>query len=255
MSERRAAILEYLLAQGQATIDELCSRFPDASSVTIRRDLVYLEEAGAIIRFHGGARANVQESQLEPFYYVRESENPALKEKLAVLAASFIDERRALFIDSGTTTMAFAKELPDKNLTIVTTAPNIALHVAAKKPRCSVILTGGTVNRNTLSCSGLGSAETLSKLNVDIAFMGASGYSQSAGFTAGEYFESELKRLVLSKAEKVVMLIDSSKIGKNMPYTFANPEDIHVLVTDTGLPPEIEAVFVSKGVQVVKAEP
>lgn len=255
MVERRAALCDYILTHGQASIEDLCALFPGKSPVTIRRDLAYLEESGAIIRSHGGARANIQsQSQQESFYFVREGENAALKAKLAALAVSYIDERRAIFIDSGTTTMAFAQRLPDKNLTILTTAPNIALYVAAKKPSCSVILTGGAVNRNTLSCSGFGSTEILRVLNMDIAFMGASGYSESGGFTAGEHFESELKRLVLSKAERTVLLMDSSKIGKNMPYTFAQPEEIDVLITDTGLPGDTEAALVSRGVQVVKAE-
>ncbi len=255
MVERRAALCEYILSHGQVTIEELCAQFPEKSPVTIRRDLAYLEDSGAIIRSHGGARANIQHhSQLEPFYYVRAGENTGIKVKLAELAAPFIEERRAIFMDSGTTTMALAQRLPDKNLTIITTDPNIALYVVAKKPSCSVILTGGNVNRNSLSCSGYGSAEILRGLNMDIAFMGTSGFSKSGGFTAGEHFESELKGIVLQKAERVIMLMDSSKIGKNMPYTFAQAEQVDVLITDNGLPPEAEELLTSKGVQVVKAE-
>ncbi len=254
MKQRQAALCDYILSHGQATLDELCALFPDKTPVTIRRDLVELEKSGAIIRSHGGARANMQQQgHLEPFFFIREGENAPQKNRIADLAVSLIEERRAIFIDSGTTTMAFAQRLPDKNLTIITAAPNIAMEVTAKKPSCSVVLTGGNVNRSTLSCSGFGSMEFLRALNIDLAFMGASGFSVGGGFTAGEHFESELKRLVIGKVARVVMLMDSSKIGMNMPYTFAQPEDIDVLITDRGLPHEMEALLASKGVQVIKS--
>ncbi|MCL2544988.1 MAG: DeoR/GlpR transcriptional regulator, partial [Clostridia bacterium] len=96
--------------------------------------------------------------------------------------------------------------------------------------------------------------EILRSLNIDIAFMGASGFSEAGGFTAGEHAECALKRLVLEKAGRVILLMDSSKIGKNMPHTFARPSEIHILVTDTGLPASVEARLQAEGVEVVKAE-
>ena len=253
MTERRDALRAYIDEHGAASMDELCALFPDRSPMTIRRDLGHLARAGAITRTHGGA-VRREGGQLESFYHEREHENAALKRRLAALAVSFVEERRSLFIDAGTTTMAFAQLLPDKDLTILTSAPNMALYIATQKPACSVLLTGGTVNRNTLSCSGYGSAEILQSLNVDIAFMGASGFSEAGGFTVGEHAECVLKQLVLGKAARVLLLMDSSKIGKNMPYTFARPSEIHVLATDTGLPASIETRLQAEGVRVLKAD-
>ena len=253
MTDRRDVLLTYIDEHGAASMDELCALFPDRSPMTIRRDLSYLASVGAITRTHGGALRRGA-GQLESFYHEREHENASLKRRLAALAIPFVEERRSLFIDSGTTTMAFAQLLPDKALTILTSAPNIALHIATQKPACSVLLNGGAVNRNTLSCSGYGSAEILQSLNIDIAFMGASGFSETGGFTVGEHAECALKRLVLDKAGRVILLMDSSKVGKNMPYTFARPSEIHILVTDAGLPAGIEARLQAEGVEVIKAE-
>ncbi|MCL2810786.1 MAG: DeoR/GlpR family DNA-binding transcription regulator [Clostridia bacterium] len=253
MAERRDALRAHIDEHGAASMEELCALFPDRSTMTIRRDLNHLAAIGAITRTHGGALRR-DTGQLESHYHEREQNNAALKRRLAALAIPFVEERRSLFIDSGTTTMAFAQLLPDKDLTILTSAPNIALHIVTQKPTCSLLLTGGTVNRNTLSCSGYGSAEVLQSLNIDIAFMGASGFSETGGFTAGEHGECALKRLVLDKAERVILLMDSSKIGKNMPYTFARPPDIDILVTDTGLPAAIEALLQAQSVQVIKTE-
>ncbi len=253
MVERRAALLEYIQGRGEVANDKLFALFPDKTPKTIRRDLEYLEQAGAILRSHGKARVNKQFlAQPELYYAERESENVVIKNQLAALAASLVNDRRSIFIDSGTTMMAFAQKLPDINLTVLTAAPNIALTIAGQKPSCSIFLTGGSLNPKTLSCSGYGNTETIKLFNIDIAFMATSGFSTHAGFTVGEHFECELKRAVIAKADKVFMLMDSTKIGKSMPFTFARPQDIDVLLCDNGLGDENEAYLISKNIQIMK---
>ena len=39
------------------------------------------------------------------------------------------------------------------------------------------------------------------------------------------------------------MMLDSSKIGKINPYTFAHIEDINVLITDNNFPAEYKKIF------------
>ena len=254
MIARRAAVLEYIQENGEVSTDELFGRFPECTPKTIRRDLTHWEQAGAILRSHGKARVNRQYLfQLEAQYSDRETENAHVKNMLAVAASKLIDSRRSVFIDSGTTMMALARHLPNGNFTVLTAAPNIALAITTQKPQCSVLLTGGNLNPKTLSCSGYGSAEIIKMINIDAAFMATSGYSQSGGFTVGEHFECELKRTVIAKAEKVIMLMDSSKIGKSMPFTFARPNEIYILICDSGIDAETETCLASKGVEIIKS--
>ncbi len=253
MIERRDVILKYIQSKGDVTTEELFELFPNRTPMTIRRDLSYLEQSGLILRSHGSARINTaMKDQLEQVYNVREIENTQIKHGLAAAAIGFVEDSRSLFIDAGTTMMAFAQRLPDSSLTILTSAPNIAMRIASQNPSCSVMLTGGSLNPKTLSCSGYGSAEILKLLNIDTAFMAASGYAHGSGFTVGEHFECELKRMVLTKAARVILLMDSSKVGKSMPYTFAQPQDIDILICDDGLDSRTEDAFKSKGVTVLK---
>ena len=46
-------------------------------------------------------------------------------------------------------------------------------------------------------------------------------------------------------------MLDSSKIGKIKPYTFARIEDIDVLITDDEFPEEVKEVFKEKNVVVM----
>lgn len=256
MLERRAAVLEVVQSHGEITTEQLFTQFPDYTPKTIRRDLAYWEQAGAILRSHGKARVNRRYMfQMEAQYAEREIENAAEKNALGAAAVGLLNGCHSLFIDSGTTMMAFARHLPDTNLTVLTAAPNIALYITAHKPQCSVLLTGGSLNPKTLSCSGYGSVELIKILNIDVAFMATSGFSQNGGFMVGEFFECEVKRSVIAKAEKIVMLMDCTKIGKNMPFTFAAPAEIDALVCNPHIDRETEAYLSSKGVQIVKSDP
>ena len=135
-------------------------------------------------------------------------------------------------MDSGSTGMSFARALPDLNLSIVTGAPNVAMEVS-KRYKPSVTMIGGLINRNTLSVSGTQSLQFISNLNFDIAFLVASAFSADTGFTCGNSDECELKRAIAAKAHRTIVMVDSSKFGKSMPYTFATLENVDILITDT----------------------
>ena len=253
MIERRAAVLKYIQARGEVSTQQLFERFSGCTPKTIRRDLVHWEKAGAILRSHGKVRVNRQALfQPEAQYSKREGENAQIKDQLAAAAVERLGLSSSLFIDSGTTMMALARHLPDQSLTVLTAAPNIALSISASNADCSVLLTGGGLNPKTLSCSGYGSAELVRLINIEIAFMATSGFSITGGFSVGEHFECDLKRVVIAKAEKVIMLMDSSKIGVSMPFTFARPGEIDTLICDRQIDPETENHFLSKGVEIVK---
>jgi DeoR/GlpR family transcriptional regulator of sugar metabolism len=250
-TQRRDAIKKLLDAKGEIVLTELEALFPDCSSMTLRRDLKYLEDNGLVKRTRGGAVALSRLSiAAEDVYSRRAVENTEAKTIIAKKAAALLESGRALYIDTGTTMMQFAKEIPDDYISILTSGPNIALELI-KKSRPNVTLIGGQLSRNTLSVSGAGTNRFLAGVNIDIAFMSSSGLSLQHGFTSGTYSECELKREVLKMASRVIMLMDSSKVGKNLPYTFGALSDIDVLVSDDRLPAEIVSAAKQGGVTVI----
>ena len=127
--------------------------------------------------------------------------------------------------------MSLARILPDLNFSILTSAPNIALEIS-KRYKPTVTLIGGLLNRATLSVSGMQSNSFINDLNFDTALMVASAFSPESGFTCGNYSDSELKKSIIKKAKQVIIMVDNSKFEKSMPYTFANFEDIDVIITN-----------------------
>lgn len=252
MKERQEAIRRFIEARGEARIEELQAAFPDWSAMTIRRDLEFLEKGRFLFRTKGGARAlPTGYGVSEDVYGERETRNFVQKQEIGGKAAALAEADRGIFIDAGTTAMALARQLPDYHLAVITAAPNVALEILLKKSRPTVILLGGTVSRKSISTSGPDVQEQLRNLNIDTAFMSTSGFTRAAGFSVGDPHECELKRQIIAKARRVVMLFDSSKFGAEMPFTFARPQDIGILVGDAALPVSLRGYFTEQGVQIL----
>ena len=240
MTERREAIRKFIEARNEVTIGELAEQFSKWSEMTLRRDLAFLENAGFIILTRGGARRiPYRYGMLEDIYSEREQRNHEAKQIIASKAAALVEPGKGIYIDCGTTAMAFARELPDCNMVVITSAPNVALDIIMRKEKPSVFMLGGTLSRKEIAVSDPEIPEQLSKLNIETAFMTASAYDPKYGFTVGTQTGAIFKRAVIKRAKKVVMMLDSSKSGGLLPFTFAMPEDVNILVTDGAMDKDI----------------
>lgn len=252
-SERREIIKELLQNKPFISLHELEVRFPNISSMTLRRDIEYFESLGEAIKVRGGARSmKFITTSMEDTFNLRMSENMQAKEKVAYKALEMIETGRSLFLDSGTTMLKLASLLPDERLTVTTTGPNIAMELI-KKNQPIVNIVGGMLNRDNISVSGNQALRFLADINIDVAFIVPSGMSSYNGLTSGNYIECELKKLVVDKARKVVVLMDASKLDKTLPYTFCGIGDIDIIISDRELPADITKLAVEKEVQIIIA--
>ncbi|MCL2751891.1 MAG: DeoR/GlpR transcriptional regulator, partial [Firmicutes bacterium] len=167
----------------------------------------------------------------EPYYKMREGEMCEAKAHIARYALQFLEEGQPVFLDAGTTMMSFARLMATYNLQVITTAPNIALELAASS-NSSFILLGGQMNRHNISLSGAMAMDNLRNIEIDTAFIAASGYTEASGFTCGSHSEAELKKLAIARAKKKILLMDSGKFGKEMLFPFAALSDFDVFITD-----------------------
>ena len=253
LNDRQQRILNIMESEGEIQLQKLKELFPDVSAMTLRRDLINLENEGYIIRTYGGAvsvkKVNVTQRE-EDAYSIRMTENVEAKMKIAEKAVSMVETGRSIYFDAGSTLMCLASIIPDECSSILTSGANIALELV-KKLRPSVVTLGGQMNRNTLSTSGPYANSILDMVNIDLAFMSASGFSVDSGFTVGNIYECELKRKVVNKAKKVIMLMDSSKINKNLPFTYATLEDIDIWVCEKLLPEDLMTELKKNNVELI----
>lgn len=252
-NERQQLILEMLRQKGEVQLQQLKDYFPEVSIMTLRRDLTGMENGGFLIRTHGGAVSAGRVASIsgdEDAYARRAAENIEAKLKIADKALSLVETGRSLYFDAGSTVMCLARLLPDDSFNIVTSGANTALELV-KKPKISVMTLGGLVNRNTMSVSGPNAMAILDTINIDVAFMSSSGFSPDSGFTVSNVYESELKKKVVSRSKKVVLLMDTGKINRNMTFTFTSLESIAVWVAERQLPPELLEQAKSYGVRIM----
>lgn len=253
-SLRRDKINEMVQSNKVVTIDQLSAAFPEVSLMTIHRDLTYLQEQGHLVKIRGGARAAAHASmEQEPAFYTREVLNKDAKHAMASKTLPLLTNTSSVFMDAGTTMMVLAQLLPNKPVNIVTTGPNIAVELA-KKSNVNINLCGGALNKSNLTLSGSAAMDYLAGINIEVGIFVASGFSDDGGFNCGIENEARIKQLVVQKARTSIMLCDTSKFRRLLPYTFANIADFDYLVTDVppdNLTAELKALVQSSKITVL----
>src|SRR5271170_2856255 len=248
IEERRRSILETLRLDGRVLVVELAKRFR-TSQVTIRKDLEILHSAGRVHRTHGGALPS-REGALED-RSLSEKEKLHRKEKMQIAsaAARMVKEGQVVILDSGTTTTAIARALRHhQNLTIITNAVNIAAELAGSS--LDVILTGGSLRKNSFSLVGPIAEETLRRLNADILFLGVDGFDVHSGLSTPNLLEAKVNRAMMDVARIVVAVCDSSKFGRRCLSSIAPFSAVHHLITDRGIPRSDLTALKKTGIQV-----
>ncbi len=243
---------EFIDKNGKVTLKELENAFPNVSSMTLRRDLNRLEEGNAVLRVSGGAiSVNTVLRAKEEDFSERIVYNTEEKLEIADKAVALIEPNSCLFVDGGSTTTYFARALPDENFYVVTNAIVIA-ETILRKEKPKVALLGGDLRRNNFITVGSSCTEFIKDLNIETAIITATGFIKESGaFTCGMQSEAEVKRAVMQKADSVIMLIDSSKVGKKTPYTFAELSDVDYLVVDKNFPKELKTALENSGIKVI----
>ena len=249
--ERIEEIATLIDKRGKLTLRQLSEYFPRVSQMTLRRDLFLLEEEGKIIRVRGGAMSvkDVQKTSGEP-YVKKTAIHTDEKIEIAQKAASLIDQGASIFLDAGTTALYLAKEMPDIFCNVFTNGVAVATELCKKK-NVQVNLLGGPLIKENLSTASSLSSMYFADTNFELAIISAAAFTPENGFSCGSQMEADLFKIICKKAKFTYMMLDSSKIGKIKPYTFARIEDINVLITDEAFPEGLKEAFKEKNIVVL----
>lgn len=251
VKERRSMVQNLVRQKGEVSISELKAHFPEVSEMTLRRDLDFLDQRGHVVRVHGGVKSlECIVGLSEDTYSKRSAENMEQKNLISKKALGLFKPNTSIFLDSGTTTTALSRVMPDQPCDIFTTGVTCAVELAnLEKPR--VFLAGGNLNKVSLSTVGSQVTSQIGNVNFDIAFLGVTGFTPENGFTTALFDECELKKNAIKKASRVVLLMDSAKIGKVLTYTFASYEDVDVIVSDGNMDQDIIRLMNEKGIEII----
>jgi DeoR family transcriptional regulator of aga operon len=249
--ERQRLILELLDRQNVVRNTEL-RQMLNVSLVTVRADLRELQNQGALEIVHGGAVARRPEDR-ELLLDERSRQNTDKKRRIGARAARMVRSGQTIIVDAGSTTIELINALPPDfdELKIVTHGLNIAV-AAARLPYAEVVVPGGIVRPLTLAIVGPQVLSFLEMINADCVFLATNGFSPDYGLTTANMLEVEVKRLIVQRAEKVVLLADSSKFGKRQSLTVIPMDRVDTLVTDVAFADADAGSLQQIGVEVIR---
>jgi DeoR family transcriptional regulator of aga operon len=254
---RADQIIKALLRAGDISVQELVDQI-GTSAPSIRRDLARLEKRGLILRTHGGATL-VEPLLYEPFrhdtsFQARELRSADEKRRIGLAAGELIAEQETIGLTAGTTTTHIGRSLRHRRgISVVTNAVNIGMELC-NQPAIKTTLTGGTLAWAwTFALAGQAAVNFLKDVYLDKVFVGVTGFDVEKGVTTLEPEEATVSLAMIRQAKQVIVVADSTKIGRVSPALICPTSSVHVLVTDHGLPDETYQALTARGIRVIRA--
>ena len=251
INERQMKIITTLNESGFVKVVNLCQQF-DVSPVTIRKDLNFLEKKGLLFRTHGGASKQSLYA-FERNITEKERLQVEQKKRIAECALDFIRDNDNIILASGTTVQYLSRQLGEfKRLTVLTASLYVSIELC-KFEHVHVVQLGGQVRKSSKSVVGPVAEQILGDFSCNTLFLGVDGIDGDFGLTTSNSMEAHLNKSMIASAEKVVVLADSSKIGKRSFGKIADIDQIHVLITDAGIKKKHLQMLEDQGVEVIQA--
>jgi DeoR/GlpR family transcriptional regulator of sugar metabolism len=244
---RRRKILELLERDGNVKVEELAGLFA-VSQVTIRKDLAELEEQGMLQRTYGGAVYS-HRSRFNASFFQKLNMRSSPKNTIAAAALAYIHEGDTIILDAGSTTLALAEVLPGRfrSLYIITNSVPAALELS--QAGYEILLVGGHVRNHSLALIGPAAIKTLETFHADRAFLGTSGATLTHGYSTPNPLDAAVKQAMMRSADETYVLTDSTKFGHACLTAFASFKEVHLLITDFGMPAEFVDAFTERGIR------
>lgn len=249
VNERQMQILSQLNEIGFVKVANLGKKL-NVSAVTIRKDLTYLENQGMLYRTHGGASKHSLYA-FERHFSEKENLYVEQKKKIASAALSFIHDNDNIVLASGTTIHYLSQLLTDfKRLTVVTPSLFVALTLCTQDS-VNLIQLGGSVRKSSNSVIGSIAEEILKEFSCNTLFLGIDGIDLDFGITTSNDMEAHLNKVMIASSDKVIILTDSSKIGKRSLSKIANLDKVHTIITDASIIKSHQKQLEDFGIEVV----
>lgn len=227
---RRQQILDIVNKKDRIKVSDLIDII-SVSPATIRRDLAELEKQNLIIRTHGYA-LSVNKS-LSKYYTLSYTERSSIsnenKIKIAQIAKELIGNAHTIFLDSGSTTFELAKLLINESLNIVTNALEICSLLGDTNNRISCC--GGLYYPNDACFLGKDAIQFVNEIEVDIAFIGATGARDTIGLTTSLPYHYDLKKAAIKASKRSYSVFDIDKFNNSNLYVFAKYTDLTGIIT------------------------
>ena len=245
ITQRREKLKELILQKQSVPVSELAAQV-DVSNVTLRNDLIHLEQQGVCKRLFGKVVACNGSADLSHHASPRQDE----KERIGKYAATLIQPGDSVLFYAGTTARQVARFAnPGTEFIAVTNSLYTALELQ-KLPNARVIVLGGSLNTKLSATFGLQTIQQIREFNLDKLFLSVDGIDAKMGITNAMPFESEINQVIMACARQTIVVADHTKVGNVSFVQMGNIDQVDILVTDTAADPEAIAQLREAGVTV-----
>ena len=239
-SDREEKILDILRRQGSAGADEM-ARELYISRPTLRRDLIKLEQKGAVNRTHGGAKLTTRPADDTIPASLRMDEDSGAKNMIAAEAAKLVRDGDTVMLDGSTSALYLAAALREKHdVVVITSGARTALILGGMG--INTICTGGQLIGSSESFIGGDALRTISCYNADVVFFSCRGLDDDGNLTDNSVGEDLVRLEMMKRSRKSVLLLDSGKIGRRCLHNLRHVSEIDHVVCDKPLPEDIRAL-------------
>lgn len=248
VQKRRDDIMMIIQKLGHVSVKQLMNEF-NISEITIRRDLQYWSDRGAIIRYHGGAKIVQHMVNHDNSNFT----NDRYKHAIAKKAAGFVGEGDTIFINTSSTALLMFEYL-NKRCTVITNNAKAAL--VKHHPEVSIVLTGGELRFPKEAMVGDFVINNLNRINANKSFLGCSGIEKDYGVSSAILTETAVNETMIKQTqEQVFVLCDYTKVGYKHSFVYSDIKDIDYLITDINASEDALIAIESSGVKTIKVEP
>ncbi|MEE4454804.1 DeoR/GlpR family DNA-binding transcription regulator [Novosphingobium resinovorum] len=254
--ERERLILDAVASTGFVSYRALEAQL-NASPATIRRDLTRLEEAGRILRVHGGAklpgdqRPDGQPGLAGTPFAQSITQNLPAKQAIGRMAAALCQPGEGIMIDGGTTTLQMCQHLAGLDCQVLTNSLHI-VDALLPQPGTRVLLPSGTVFREQNIVLAPAGEDSMPRFHAPKLFMGAAAVGPQ-GVMQQDVILVAAERRFMDRAESVILLVDSSKFNSSSGAIVCGLDEVDTVVTDAGIPPEMAQRLRDMGVKLIIA--
>ncbi|MER5552844.1 DeoR/GlpR family DNA-binding transcription regulator [Streptomyces sp. NPDC002793] len=253
---RWTRLLEILSDRGHLDVLDAAEQL-GCSAATVRRDLDELARQNLLTRTRGGAVVSTVAYDL-PLRY-KAARRADEKQRIAKAAAELVPTGSTVGLNGGTTTSEVARELalrPEPSgggvaLTVVTNAINIANELAVR-PQVKIVVTGGVARPNSYELVGPLVDSVLRTLALDYTILGVDAVHPRFGAATHDESEAGANRALAECAGTVIVVADSSKLGRRAFAQVCETAAVSVLVTDRGAPEDVVEEFTGLGIDVLR---
>ncbi len=232
VSRRQSAILARVENQGFVTIESLAEHF-GVSAQTVRRDIIALDGAGLIQRFHGGAGIARAPVSVRLDHERKRTINKDAKQVIAARAAAHVPDGAAIFLDVGTTLEAAAAALNEKNgLLVFTNSIRAAMSLSFE--RHEVHMLGGRLSGKDGSVTGEAPLTALAGLRLDLALIGCSGIEETGRVMDFDLAKIAVKRAAMRAADASLLLATRDKFTRSARAEIAHRDAFAAILTEEG---------------------